>query len=214
MTAHDLDIVHPHIQQYLEEMTPERDAILQEMEAYAEAHQFPIVGPLVGRLLFLLASAFNAKRILELGSGFGYSALWFARATGDDTRIICTDTSEQNKQQAMEWFRRGNVAQKIDFRVGEALSLLRTIEGEFDIIFNDIEKENYPKVLTLCVPRLRKGGLLISDNVLWKGRILQEKPDQATAGVLMFNRRLYAMSELFTVIVPIRDGVSISLKIA
>lgn len=214
MTTHNLEIVNPHITHYLLEMTPERDAVLSEMEAYATQHEFPIVGPLVGRFLALLAASINAKRILELGSGFGYSAYWFAQAIADDATIICTDTRSDNAKLAMEWFRRAHLAHKIDFRVGEALTVLKTIEGEFDIIFNDIEKENYPRVLSQCISRLRKGGLLISDNVLWKGRILADKPDQATAGVLMHNRRLYAMRELYTVILPLRDGVSVSLKVA
>lgn len=213
MSSVDLAIVQPDIEQYLKDITPDRDRVLTEMELYAQETGFPIIGPLVGRLLYLLAASTNAKRILELGSGFGYSAYWFAKATGDDARIICTDAKEQNARRAREWFSRGNVDKKLDFQVGDALTVLATVEGEFDIIFNDIDKEDYPRALTLSIPKLRRGGLFISDNVLWKGRVLSDKPDEATAGILTFNRRLYSMAELFSTIIPLRDGVSISIKL-
>jgi predicted O-methyltransferase YrrM len=213
MPSADLTIIHPDIEQYLQDITPDRDSVLTEMEAYARQTDFPIVGPLVGRLLFLLAAATNAKRVLELGSGFGYSAYWFARATGEDARIICTDTQQKNAQRAREWFLRGNVERKITFQVGDALAVLAAAEGEFDIIFNDIDKDRYPRALALGIPKLRRGGLFISDNVLWKGRILSDKPDDAAVGILTFNRQLYSMPGLFSTIVPLRDGVSVSIKL-
>lgn len=209
----DFSIVHPDIEQYLTNITPERDAVLVEMETHAKESNFPIVGPLVGRLLFLLTSSINAKRILELGSGFGYSAYWFAKATSDDARIICTDTNEENVRRAKKWLKRGKVDTKMDFRIGNALEILEETTGEFDIIFNDIEKHDYPKALTLSIPKLRKGGLFIADNVLWGGRILDDKPDEATAGVLTLNRMLHSRPEIFTTIIPLRDGVSVSIKL-
>ncbi len=213
MTSIDRTIVQPDIEQYLKDITPDRDSVLTEMEDYAQRTGFPIVGPLVGRLLFLLAASTHAKRILELGSGFGYSAYWFARATGEDARIICTDREQNNAQRAQEWFARGCIEEKITFHVGDALAVLAAAEGEFDIIFNDIDKHSYPKALALGIPKLRRGGLFISDNVLWKGRVLSDKPDEATAGILTFNRRLYSMPELFSTIIPLRDGVSVSIKL-
>lgn len=212
MQQQELDIVHPSIERYLFDITPERDDVLSEMEQYAEQNDFPIVGPLVGRLLFLLASMINAKQILELGSGFGYSAYWFAKATASDARIFCTDTSDANVRRARAWFARGNVETKVDFRTADALQVLEQSEGPFDIIFNDIDKADYPRSLTLSLPKLRRGGLFISDNVLWRGRILGGKPDEATAGILTHNRMLYASPELFTTIIPLRDGVSVSMK--
>jgi predicted O-methyltransferase YrrM len=213
MASTDGTIVQPDIEQYLKDIAPDRDRVLTEMETFAEQIGFPIVGPLVGRLLYLLAASMNAKRILELGSGFGYSAYWFAKATSDDARIICTDNKHENAERARAWFARGNVDKKIEFRVGDALATLAATEGPFDIIFNDIDKHDYPKALALSLPKLRTGGLLISDNVLWKGRVLAEKPDEATAAILTFNRRLYSLPELFSTIIPLRDGVSVSIKL-
>lgn len=212
MSSAELDIVHPLIERYLLDTIPERDDVLAEMEAFAARHKFPIVGPLVGRLLFTLARSINARRIFELGSGFGYSACWFAKATPADTRIICTEGSAANIRRAKGWLERAGLAGKVDFRKGDALEILGTVEGEFDIIFNDIDKHDYPRALTASVPRLRKGGLFVTDNVLWKGRILGDKPDGATAGVLTLNRMLFGTPDLFTTIIPLRDGVSVSIK--
>jgi len=209
----EMEIVQANIAEYLLDVTPERSQILEEMEKYALDHDFPIVGPLVGRMLHLLAHAIQAKRVLELGSGFGYSAFWFAKALGKDGEVICTEGSQENADRAQEYFRRGKIANKVKYLVGDALKLIDQVEGEFDIIFNDIEKQYYPKAFRKALPRLRRGGLLISDNVLRKGKILDRKPDAGTAGILTYNRLVYSSKELFTTIIPLRDGVSVSVRL-
>jgi predicted O-methyltransferase YrrM len=206
-------IVDVQIERYLTEIIPDRDAVLSDMEEFAAGREFPIVGPLVGRMLYILAHSMHAKRILEMGSGFGYSAYWFAKGVGNDGKVICTEGSPENEKIAAGYFKRGNIADRIEFFVGDALKLIDKIEGEFDIIFNDIDKAQYPKALKKGLPRLRKGGILVADNVLWSGKILQKSPDAATAGILTFNRMIYSSKELFTTIIPLRDGVSISLKL-
>jgi predicted O-methyltransferase YrrM len=208
-----MDIVNAHIVDYLLSVTPERDDVLQDMEEYALARNFPIIGPLVGRMLYILTKATGATRILELGSGFGYSAYWFAKALGKDGEVICTEGDPQNAEHADEYFHRAKIKSKIRFLVGDALKLIDETDGQFDIIFNDIDKHQYPKAFRKAVPRLRKGGLLISDNVLWSGRIITRKPDADTAGILTYNRLVYSSKELFTSIIPLRDGVSISIKL-
>ena len=208
-----MDIVHAHIVDYLLNVTPERDDVLEDMEQYALNRNFPIIGPLVGRLLYTLAKATQAQRVLELGSGFGYSAYWFAKAVGKEGKIICTEASQENADHAQEYFHRAKIAARVQFRVGDALKLIDEIDGEFDIIFTDIDKHQYPKAFRKAVPRLRKGGLLISDNVLWSGKVVQQKPDTETAGILTYNRLVYSSKELFTSIIPLRDGVAISIKL-
>lgn len=208
-----MDLINPTVEKYLNEIIPERDAVLTEMEEHAERKGFPIVGPLVGRLLYVIATSMKAKRVLELGSGFGYSAYWFAKAVGKDGTVICTDATEENHHLAQNFFKRGKVADRIEFHVGDALKLIDKFDGEFDIVFNDIEKANYPRALKKAVSKLRKGGLLVSDNALWYGNIFEKKPDAATAGILTYNRMVYASKELFTSIVPLRDGIAISIKI-
>ena len=208
-----MDIVHANIVEYPLNVTPERDDILQDMEEYALARNFPIIGPLVGRLLYLLTKATQANRILELGSGFGYSAYWFAKALGKEGEVICTDNDPHNSEHAQEYFHRGKIKHKITFKVGDALKLIDEIDGQFDIIFNDVDKHQYPKAYRKAIPLLRKGGLLISDNVLWSGKVVGRHPDTDTAGILTYNRLIYSSKELFTTIIPLRDGVSISIKL-
>lgn len=208
-----MDIIHPNIVEYLLNVTPERDEVLENMEQYALEQSFPIIGPLVGRLLYVLTQATQAKRILELGSGFGYSAYWFAKALSKDGEIICTDAKQDNAERAKEYFRRGKLLNKVNFIVGDALKIIDELDGPFDIIFNDVDKYLYPKVFRKAVPKLRKGGVLISDNVLWGGKILDRQPDADTAGILTYNRMIYSSKELFSTILPFRDGVSISIKL-
>jgi predicted O-methyltransferase YrrM len=208
-----MEIIHADIVEYLLNVTPERDQVLQEMEQLALERNFPIIGPLVGRMLYVLARAIQAKRVLELGSGFGYSAYWLANAIGKDGIVICTDGNQQNADRAQEYFHRGRVVARIQYLVGDALKIIDTLDGPFDIIFNDIEKFQYPKVFRKAVPKLRKGGLLISDNILWSGHVLDKKPDADTAGMLTYNRLIYSSKELFTTILPLRDGIAISIKL-
>lgn len=208
-----MNIIDPKIEAYLYDVIPYRDAVLTAMEEYAAKNNFPIVGPLVGRLLYVMTQATGAKRILELGSGFGYSAYWFAKAAGKDGIVLCTDSSEDNAEKAKEYFRKGKISNRLQFHVEPALSIFDLIEGEFDIIFNDVVKELYPKVFKKAVARLKKGGLLITDNALWKGKVLDEQPDAATAGVLTYTRLVYSSRELFNTIIPLRDGVIVSVKL-
>jgi len=208
-----MDIVAPKIEKYLIDLLPERDEALAEMEALAAKTGFPIIGPLVGRLLGQLTILSGARRILELGSGFGYSAYWFAKAVGGDGKVICTDADPKNREQALGFFKQSGVLEKVDFRVGNALKIIEQLQGDFDIILNDIDKEEYPEAFRRAVPRLKKGGLLITDNVIRSGRVVEENPDASTEAIMEFNRLIYSTNELWTTIIPLRDGVSVSLKL-
>jgi predicted O-methyltransferase YrrM len=207
-----MDIVNQQLTEYMLGVTPKRDPVIQEMEKFAASKNFPIIGPLVGRMLYTMAKVSGARRILELGSGFGYSACWFAKALGKGGEIFCTEGDPENAKRAMEYFRRAKVTTNIHFMVGDALQLIDQTTGKFDIILNDIDKHEYPAALRKALPRLRKGGLLITDNVLWSGRILNKNPDANTAGILKYNNLVYSSKELFTTIIPLRDGVAVSIK--
>ena len=222
-----IDILHPSINDYLYNIIPERDEVLTEMEAHARANRFPIVGPLVGRVLHQLVLMNNPTRIFEMGSGFGYSAYWMAKALRrPNARIICTDGSQENVDRAAGYLKRGGVADKIDYRVGNALEIIDETEGKFDIIYNDIDKDGYPEAYQKAIPKLRNGGLFITDNMLWGGRVtMQDTNDSAeglsereqwghatTAGVKELTRLLYSSPDVFTTIIPLRDGVSVSVK--
>lgn len=200
------------VEQYMYSLFPARDEVLAEMEAQAAKRDIPIVGPLVGRVLYQIALLHKAKTVFELGSAIGYSTIWWARAVGEDGRVIYTDGDREKADEARGYFERAGVADRITVKVGDALELLSEQKDQFDIIFCDIDKEDYPRALRLALPRLRKGGLLVADNVLWSGKVAQKNPDAQTKAILEFNRLLYNSPELFPTILPIRDGVAIAMK--
>ncbi|HKE28962.1 MAG TPA: O-methyltransferase [Bryobacteraceae bacterium] len=207
------EIVQSAVEKYLRDRLPERDPVLREMEKQAAERDIPIVGPAVARVLYQYARLIQAKKIFEMGSAIGYSTLWWALAVGEDGEVFYTDGDKKNAVEARGYFERAGVENRIRIQTGDALELLSEQKQEFDIIFNDVDKEDYPRVLHLVVNRLRPGGLFISDNVLWSGRVIQEKPpDESTRAIQEFNRRLYAMPEFFTTILPLRDGVAVALK--
>ncbi len=222
-----LDVLHPSIDEYLLDVIPARDEVLTEMEAYARERRFPIVGPLVGRVLHQLVLLTNPTRIFEMGSGFGYSAYWMAKALRQpEARIICTDGSQENADRAAGYLGRGGIANRIDYRVGNALEIIEETEGEFDIIYNDIDKDGYPDAFRKAIPRLRSGGLFITDNMLWLGRVVTYDTDadvqeldeeeqwvhNTTVGVKELTWLLYSSPDVFTTIIPLRDGVSVAIK--
>jgi predicted O-methyltransferase YrrM len=207
------DIVFPYVEQYLESLESTRDAVLMEMERQARVGDFPIVGPLVGRMLCLLARSIGAKRIMELGSGFGYSGYWFARALPEDGELILSEGSTHNMSQAREFFRQGGVRCRVRFEVGDGFDILDRLPGEFDIIFNDVGKAQYPAAFHKAVPRVRPGGYFISDNMLWGGRVAKDPSHSTTRGVLELTRLLFQAPNLYTMVLPIRDGVSVSLQL-
>ena len=189
------------------------DSVLREMEAYAATQGFPIIGPLVGRLLYQLAVLTEAGRIFEMGSGFGYSAYWFSLACRSRAEIIMTDGDKQNKPRALDYFKRAALQSRFDFRVGDARRILESTDGPFDIILNDIDKEQYPETIDIVAPKLRKGGLFITDNLIWSGGVCEDKPDETSRAIIEFTRRLYKDARFFTTIMPVRDGVSLSIRL-
>lgn len=207
-------ITNPGVERYLYGTLPERDAVLQEMEEDAAQRKVPIVGPAVARLLYLLAKSIGAKRIFEMGSAIGYSTIWLARAVGEGGNVIYTDGDPKNAERARRNFERAGVASRITVKVGDALEILSEQNKEpFDIIFNDVDKEAYPRVFRLAPPRVRRGGLFITDNVLWNGRVADPKPDATTKIIMDFNRLVMNSPEFFTTILPIRDGVAVAWKV-
>ncbi|HEY6337206.1 MAG TPA: O-methyltransferase [Candidatus Sulfotelmatobacter sp.] len=201
------------VDDYLYSMLPKRDVVLSEMEDYAAAHNVPIVGPAVGRVLQQLALLVKAERVVELGSAIGYSTIWWAQAVGEMGRVTYTDGDPKNAERARGYFERAGVAGRVTIHTGDALEYLSEQKQEFDIIFNDVDKEDYPRVLRLVAPRLRRGGLFITDNVLWSGRVAEKNPkDATTKAIIDFNRQLYASPDFMTTILPLRDGVAVALK--
>lgn len=206
------EILTNPVEEYLYSLLPESPPVLKEMEAAAAKRNIPIIGPLVGRYFYQLATIHKAKRIFELGSAIGYSTLWWAMAAGDDAQIFYTDSSKENSCEAAGYFIKMKLEKRIQILTGDALEMLDKTPGEFDIIFCDIDKDGYPDAFRKALPRLRKGGLFVCDNVLWSGRVAQKNPDNWTKAIQEFNRLCYNTPGLWTTIIPLRDGVSVSLK--
>jgi predicted O-methyltransferase YrrM len=185
-----------------------------DMEDLARREDIPVVGPLVGAILFQLTSLKGARRIFELGSAIGYSTIWLALAGGEDAEVFYTDSSEENAARAREFFERAGVADRIQIKIGDALQQFDATGGDFDLIFNDVDKHEYPRVLQKTLPRVRKGGLLITDNVLWSGKVtrMPAPDDVSTAAIQEFNRAAASQEGCVYSILPVRDGVGVLLK--
>ncbi len=202
------------VEKYIYDILPQRDPVLREMEKQAKERNIPIVGPAVARVLFQYARLIDARKVFELGSAIGYSTIWWARAVGETGEVFYTDGDPAKAAEARGYFQKANVEKQIRVQTGDALELLSEQKQEFDVIFNDVDKEDYPRVLHLVKDRLRRGGLFITDNVLWSGRVTRKGAKEAsTRAIQEFNRRLYAMPEFFTTILPLRDGVAVSVKL-
>jgi predicted O-methyltransferase YrrM len=205
--------VHEPIDVYLKEMAPKRDRVLTDMEALAARDHIPIVGPLVGTLFYVLAKAHRARRVFELGSAIGYSTIWWARAVGPRGRVFYTDGDPKNAEQARRFLKRARVADRVTVLVGDALTLLKHTPGQFDIVFNDVDKWEYPRVFKQALPRVKPGGLLVSDNTLWSGRVAEGDVDEWTAAIRSYNQLAARTRGVVTTTLPLRDGVSVSLRL-
>jgi predicted O-methyltransferase YrrM len=205
-------ITDKNVEKYIYKLLPKRDPVIAEMERYAEKHHVPIIGPAVARMLFLLVQVSGAKRIFEMGSAIGYSTIWLARAAGPGAEIFYTDGDLANAMRAWNYFRQAGVDRRIRVLTGDALKLIDRVPGKFDMIFIDVNKHQYPAALRKALPRLKSGGLLITDNTLWSGKVTRKTKDAATRGVQRFNREIYASRKLFPVIIPLRDGVAVCRK--
>jgi predicted O-methyltransferase YrrM len=206
-------IVDPAVERYLHRIQQPGDAVLEEMGDVGEERGFPIIGPLVGRLCEQLARGIGAKTVFEMGSGFGYSTAWFARAVGPSGRVVHTEMDEGLQGEAKEWLRKAGATKQVDFRLGDASELLKKDKGPYDVVFIDIDKEDYPKAWKLARDRVRVGGLIVTDNTLWHGKVAGTAKDAATEAVREYNRLSQADQSYLTTLMPVRDGVAISLRL-
>lgn len=209
------ELIAPNVSEYLEEQVPPRPPELARMERIARKDDFPIIGPAVGQLCYLLARTIGARRVFELGSGFGYSTAWFARAVKENGGGIVHHVvwDEDLSHRARKHLAALELDDVVQYTVGEAVHELGQIDGEFDVIFNDIDKHAYPASLSVIEARLRRGGLLITDNLLWSGRIFDRKDRSPnTQGVRKFTRLVMQSPAWTASIIPTRDGVLVARK--
>jgi caffeoyl-CoA O-methyltransferase len=217
-----LQIVNEQVEMYMrEQLTRHDEPVVVEMEDLAAQNGFPIINRHVGVTVEILARAIGARRIFELGSGYGYSAYWFARAAGPGSEVHCTDGDADNQKKAEDFLGRAGLWDRITFHVGDAVTSFNEVEGDWDIVYCDIDKHGYPEAWKAARDRVKIGGLYICDNVLWSGRVAENKPDKNdnerlaswTEAIVEHNAMISADKRYLSSIVPIRDGVMVALRV-
>ena len=209
--------VNPAIESYMRSLLNQTDhTVLTAMEAFADQHHFPIIGRLVGVFIETLAKTANARRVFEFGSGYGYSAYWFAKAVGPEGQIYCSDNNPDYKEMAKDYLTSAGLWDRIDFKTGMAQAVFAQTDGLFDICYNDVDKGDYPEIWKLAKDRIRPGGLYIADNVLWHGRVVMDNYVDVVPGwteaIVEHNRLLFNDPEFDAFINPTRDGVVVARK--
>ena len=207
-------IVYPEIDAYLERLANRGGEGMVALEREGHRDGWPIVGAGEGSLLFLLARALGARRVLELGTAIGYSASWLAMAVGPEGRVLTVEGVPATADLARGNLERLHLADRVEVRVGRAEEVVKALPGPFDLAFNDIDKAAYPVVLEDLVRLLRVGGLLVTDNVLWSGDVARGGRSKDTRAIREYNERLARDPRMHAVIVPLRDGVSLALKVS
>ena len=210
-------IVPDAIERYLADLNHAPDALLKEIAAKGVERDLPLVDAEVGALLRVLATAINARSALEIGTAVGYSGIWIAGALPPGGMLMTLERDQERAAEARQNFERAGLADRVSVIVGDADRYLAKVAGPFDLIFQDADKKMYEPMLDRLVALLRPRGLLVTDNVLWDGKVAPgfagaSEPDDNTRAIAAYNRRLAAHPQLMTTILPIRDGVSISVK--
>jgi caffeoyl-CoA O-methyltransferase len=208
-------ILHPEQESYLDRLLPPRDAILREMEERAARENIPISDPEVGKLLGILARATGARRILEIGAAIGYGAIWLARGA-PEARVYSVDIDPERLAAARGYLERAGAADRVELIEGAALEVIHRLDGPFDLVYVDAVKTEYRKYLDLVLPKLRVGGVIVCDNLLWGGQVAapdEDREDRDADALRAFNGYLMMHPQLQAVVLPLGDGVGLATKI-
>lgn len=208
-------LTYDRVQDFLVSIVPAREAELQAMEKYAEENDFPIIGPAAGYACYQIARMLDARSVFEMGSGYGYSTAWFARAVRENGGGVVHHTvwDEMLSKMAAGYLSRLGFEGLVEYHVAEAVETLQGMKGQFDLIFNDIDKQAYPTSLPVIKQKLRPGGVLIVDNVLWSGRVLDEQDEsESTESVRELTRIITTDPDWIASVVPVRDGLVVAYK--
>ncbi len=210
-----MQVVDHRVEAYMRSLLDRYDEpVLLEMEAEAGERGFPIIDRIVGVTVELLARSIGARRVFELGSGYGYSAYWFSRAVGEGGEIHCTDNDPANEPKAMEYLARAGLARPVRWHVGDALETFGSVEGEFDVVFSDIDKPSYPAAWRAARDRIRVGGAYLCDNTIsyGSGTVLGE--GEGPQAIREHNAMIAGDERYVSTIVPTREGVMVALRVA
>lgn len=204
------------IEKYVAEHTASEDALLQRLNRETHAKVLMprmLSGHVQGRVLSMLSHMIKPSRILEIGTYTGYSAICMAEGLADDGKLITIDINEELEDMVRAYIEEAKLSQQIDYRIGNALDLIPKIDDKLDLVFIDADKINYSNYYDLCIGKVRKGGFIIADNVLWSGKVVGDKIDKDTQALLDFNDKIHEDDRVENVLFPIRDGLMVVRKL-
>ena len=212
-----MNFINADIQQYAEQHTSPESDLLKRINRDTNAHiMMPrmLSGHLQGRFLSMISHMIRPKAILEIGTYTGYSAICLAEGLQPGGKLITIDANEELEDLVRNYFKKAGLEHQIDFIIGKALDILPTLDVKFDLVFIDADKENYSRYYDYAIKQLNLGGYILADNVLWSGKVLQEKTDKDTRALQEFNRKVHNDPRVESVLLPVRDGIMLARKIA
>jgi predicted O-methyltransferase YrrM len=212
-----MNIIDEKIQRYAELHTSPESDLLKKINRDTHVKvSMPrmLSGHLQGRVLSMISAMIRPQRILEIGTYTGYSALCLAEGLAPGGKLITIDINEELETKVRSCFNEAGLADRIEFYIGDAISIIPILNETFDLIFIDADKENYSRYFDLVIDKVREGGIILADNVLWSGKVLQEKPDKDTRAIIEFNRKIQADQRVENVLLPIRDGILMIRKVS
>ncbi len=220
-----VEVLPPDIAQFVRTVGPDPDEVLREMDAYADAEGFPHVGPEVGAFLRFVARITDAERIFEFGSGYGYSAYWFADALSADGELVLTEIDEDELDLAREYMSRGGYDDRASYELGDAMETIERYDGPFDVVLIDHQKHRYEAAFEAVRSKVPVGGVVIADNAITAGPIEFEKlltaatgavpeaPNEHTQGIIAYLERVTGDPAFETIVLPLGEGIAVSYRV-
>jgi predicted O-methyltransferase YrrM len=212
-----MDLINQEIQDYAERHTSLESDVLKRINRHTHAHVLMprmLSGHLQGRVLSMISHMVRPARVLEIGTYTGYSAVCLAEGLQPEGKVITVDINEELEDTVRQYFRDAGLERKIDYRIGNALEIIPSLEDTFDLVFIDADKENYSRYFDLVIGKVRQNGFILADNVLWSGKVLDAKPDKDTRAIVEFNRKIQDDRRVENVLLPIRDGIMMIRKVS
>jgi len=210
-----MEMIDPKIDVYCEQYTTEEVELLAQLNRETHLKMVSprmLSGHFQGRLLSLISKMVAPHRILEIGTFTGYSALCLAEGLSEDGKLFTIDVNEELEDFTRSFFEKSDFSDKIHFQIGDAKEIIETLDEVFDLVFIDADKLSYPLYYEMILPKVRKGGFILSDNVLWSGKVLDEKMDKKTKVIDDYNRMIHEDERVENILLPIRDGIMIARK--
>ena len=210
-----MEILNEDLQRYAEQHTSPESDLLKKINRDTYAHVLMprmLSGHLQGRVLSMISHLLKPQRILEIGTYTGYSALCLAEGLSPGGKMITIDINEELERKVREHF--ADSQDKIEYKIGNALDIIPTLNEIFDLVFIDADKSNYINYFDLVIDKVRPGGFILADNVLWSGKVLNKNPDNDTKSIIAFNQKIQHDPRVENVLLPIRDGIMMIRKLS